>query len=220
MTTTTRANIGETFRRSLKNARVETHPYRHWFLTDALPADASRAIAALPIAPPPVSDTYGKRESYNDVRVFMSAKDRARFPVCGEVAEAFQDPATTRAVEAVCGVDLKGSLLRIEYCQDVDGFWLEPHVDISAKLFSMLISLCDQPKDENWGTDIYDSSHTLVANADCRFNRGFIFIPAKDTWHGFRKRTITGIRKSIIVNYVTQDWRARHELAFPDRPVS
>jgi hypothetical protein len=219
MTIAARIDVGETFRRSLAGARVEQYPYRHWFLKDALPAESSRAIAALPIDPPPVADTYGKRETHNDVRVFMSAKDRARYPVCGEAAEAFQEPATARAIEETCGVDLKGSLLRIEYCQDVDGFWLEPHVDISVKLFSMLVFLCDQPKGENWGTDIYDSDHKLVANADCRFNRGFIFIPGKNTWHGFRKRTITGIRKSIIVNYVTQDWRARHELAFPDRPV-
>ena len=219
MAVVTRANAGETFRRALANARVETRPYRHWFLEDALPADTSRAIAALPIAPPPVSDTYGKRETHNDVRVFMSARDRARFPVCAEVAEAFQDSATARAVEKACGVDLKDSLLRIEYCQDVDGFWLEPHVDISAKRVSLLIFLCDQPEGENWGTDIYDAGHKLVANADCRFNRGFIFVPAKDTWHGFHKRKITGIRKSIIVNYVTGDWRARHELAYPDRPV-
>lgn len=220
MNVVVRANIGETFRRALKEARVESRPYRHWFLNDTLPAVSGRAIAALPIAPPPVSDTYGKRESYNDVRVFMSAKDRARYPICAEVAEAFQGPATARAVEEACGVKLEGSLLRIEYCQDVDGFWLEPHVDIPVKLVSMLIFLCDQPAGENWGTDIYDSGHKLVANADCRFNNGFIFVPAQDTWHGFHRRTITGIRKSIIVNYVTQDWRARHELAFPDRPIA
>jgi hypothetical protein len=220
VSTASRATVGETFRRSLQSARVGNQPYRHWFLTDALPSESSRAVADLPIAPPPVADTYGKRETHNDVRVFMSAKDRIRFPVCEDVAEAFQDSATARAIEKTCGVDLKGSLLRIEYCQDVDGFWLEPHVDISVKLFSMLIYLCDQPTGENWGTDIYDSDLKLVANADCLFNCGFIFIPAKDTWHGFHKRKITGIRKSIIVNYVTQDWRARHELAFPDRPIA
>ncbi|MSO84773.1 MAG: 2OG-Fe(II) oxygenase [Rhodospirillales bacterium] len=219
MSVDVRADTGETFRRALKNARVESRPYRHWFLSDSLPAASARAIAALPIAPPPVSDTYGKRESYNDIRVFMSARDRARYPVCGEVAEAFQAPETARAVEKTFGVKLRGSLLRIEYCQDVDGFWLEPHVDISAKLVSMLIFLCDQPAGENWGTDIYDADRKLVANAECRFNHGYVFVPAKDTWHGFHRRTITGIRKSIIVNYVTEDWRARHELAFPDRPI-
>ena len=220
MSVDVRADTGETFRRALKDARVESRPYRHWFLTDALPVDTGRAIAGLPIAPPPITDTYGKRETHNDIRVFMSARDRARFPVCGEVAEAFQAAATARAFEAACGVSLAGSLLRIEYCQDVDGFWLEPHVDISVKLISMLIYLCDEPPGEDWGTDIYDSEKKLVRTSACRFNRGYIFVPGKNTWHGFRRRPITGIRKSIIVNYVTGDWRARHELAFPDRPIA
>lgn len=41
-----------------------------------------------------------------------------------------------------------------------------------------------------------------------------------DTWHGFGKRPIGGIRRSIIVNYVKDEWRSRHELAYPDRPVA
>jgi hypothetical protein len=28
------------------------------------------------------------------------------------------------------------------------------------------------------------------------------------------------VRKSLIVNYVTEEWRAREQLAYPDRPVS
>ena len=33
---------------------------------------------------------------------------------------------------------------------------------------------------------------------------------------GFEPRKITGIRKSMIVNYVTADWRATEQRAFPD----
>jgi hypothetical protein len=47
-----------------------------------------------------------------------------------------------------------------------------------------------------------------------------IFIPANNTWQGFHKRPIQGIRRSLIVNYVGAEWRARHELAFPDQPVA
>jgi hypothetical protein len=39
-----------------------------------------------------------------------------------------------------------------------------------------------------------------------------------DTWHGFRPRDIRGVRRSLIVNYVVPEWRARHELAFPSVP--
>ena len=40
-----------------------------------------------------------------------------------------------------------------------------------------------------------------------------IFIPGDDTWHGFIKRPIKGVRRSLIVNYVTGAWRDRYELA-------
>ena len=31
---------------------------------------------------------------------------------------------------------------------------------------------------------------------------------------------LSGIRRSLIVNYVGPEWRARHELAYPDVPVT
>ena len=46
-----------------------------------------------------------------------------------------------------------------------------------------------------------------------------VFVPAGNTFHGFEGRTIEGVRKSVIINYVTEDWRAREQLAFPDRPL-
>jgi hypothetical protein len=46
-----------------------------------------------------------------------------------------------------------------------------------------------------------------------------IFVPSNITYHGFEPRQINGVRKSIIVNYVTNDWRAREQLAYPNTPV-
>ncbi len=34
------------------------------------------------------------------------------------------------------------------------------------------------------------------------------------------RRYQDGVRKSLIINYVTNEWRAREQLAFPDRPVA
>jgi hypothetical protein len=44
-------------------------------------------------------------------------------------------------------------------------------------------------------------------------------VPANNTYHGFEKRTINGVRKSIIINYVTDEWRAREQLSFPEAPI-
>jgi hypothetical protein len=51
------------------------------------------------------------------------------------------------------------------------------------------------------------------------FNCGLIFIPGTKSYHGFEKRPIKGIRRSLMLNYVGPEWRARHELCFPNHPV-
>ena len=213
------AAIRETFIRCLDNSRAASEPYRHWLLDNVFPEDVCQAIRSLPLDPPPVGDTEGKRETHNSTRTFFTAERRRRFDVCRDVAEALQATETVRTLERVCGTALGGAFLRIEYCQDTDGFWLEPHTDISAKLFTMLVYLSSEPGSEEWGTDIYDGDMTLVATTPFGFDRGLIFLPGADTWHGFRKRPIDGVRRLAIVNYVKDEWRSRHELAFPDRAV-
>ena len=102
----------------------------------------------------------------------------------------------------------------------MDGFWLEPHTDIGAKFFTMLIYLNDPPAGEDWGTDVYESADKHLGSAPSGRNQGLVFVPGQTSWHGFEKRPITGIRRSLIVNYVTPEWRARHELAFSDKPIA
>jgi len=205
--------------RALERAARGEIPYRHWLLDDVLPSAVSTALAALPLQPPPLGDTLGRRETHNAARIFVTPESRTRFAVCAELAAALQAPDTIARFERCCGVSLAGSYLRVEYCLDTGGFWLEPHTDIGAKLFTFLIYLSDHPDAANWGTDILDADHHLVMRAPASFNRGLIFVPANNTWHGFAPRPINGVRRSLIVNYVVPDWRSRHELAFPDVPI-
>ena len=46
-----------------------------------------------------------------------------------------------------------------------------------------------------------------------------VFVPSNTTYHGFEPRKIEGVRKSVIINYVTNEWHAREQLAFPDHPI-
>lgn len=208
------------FLASVDASRRAEAPYRHWLLEEVLPGDMCAAVAALPLAPPQIADTLGRRETHNSTRLFFGVEEQARHPVCAVLARALQSPEVTGRLEQVCGVALGGSSLRIEYCLDTDGFWLEPHTDIGAKFFTMLIYLNASPADEEWGTDVYAAPDEYAGTAPFHPNAGLIFVPGKNTWHGFRKRKITGVRRSLIVNYVTPDWRARHELAFPQTPVA
>jgi hypothetical protein len=213
-------DVSRQFRRALDASRRGTQPYRHWLLDQALPDAVCDDIVGLPLTPPVVLETYGKRETNNASRSYFAPTLFPRHPVTELVAKAFQAPETTGRIEAVCGIRLAGSLLRIEYCQDQDGFWLEPHTDIGVKRFTMLIYLSQGPESETWGTDILDGPDRLVATVPSRFNSALTFLPANDTWHSFHRRAIAGIRRTIIVNYVEPEWRSRHELAFPNAPIA
>lgn len=214
-----RGGIAESLVRAIEGAERRDTPFRHWLLADILPPGVGEAVCALPIAAPAIAETRGKRDTNNATRSYADAANRARFPVCDDLARALQEGPAVAAIQRTCGIDLAGTNLRIEYCQDTDGFWLEPHTDIGVKKFTFLIYLSGGPNGAGLGTDLMDEKGAVLGSAPFAPNRGLIFIPGGDTWHGFKRRPILGVRRSLIVNYVGPEWRARHELAFPDRPI-
>ena len=199
----------------LKSARHENWPFDYWLLENPLPEGYCDAIADLPFAPPTDAVFDGKREANNTQRIYFTPENQAKFAICRDVAAGFQDPSVRKNIEDVTGADLSDSHLRIEYCQDNEGFWLEPHTDISVKKFTMLVYLSDDPSLAEAGTSILEGppDFKYVGSAPYGKNKGVIFIPADNTWHGVRRQAIKGIRKSIIINYVTSDWRDTWELS-------
>ena len=210
-----RAHMLEALRRGERHER----PFRHWLISDLLPAATAEAAAGLPFAPPPDAVFSGRRETNNATRRYFAGATLAEHPVAAAVARAFQAPETVQAIGAISGADLAGSCLRIEYCVDTDGFWLEPHTDIGAKRLTLLIYLSRGKGASDWGTDVYSDPDTLFGTVEGRFDAALLFVPGADTYHGFRRRPIAGVRRTLIVNYVGPEWRARHELAFPETPV-
>jgi hypothetical protein len=65
------------------------------------------------------------------------------------------------------------------------------------------------------GTDIHEGppDFNYVTTAPYSKNLGVIFIPSKNSWHGVGHHQIQGLRKSIIINYVSSEWRDMFELA-------
>jgi len=190
-------------------------PCDYWLLADVLPERLIEAMDRLPFPPPRTPLFDGYRDSNNATRVYFTAENQARYPVCREVVEIFSDPAVIAALGERSRTDLSAGRLRIEHCQDVDGFWLKPHIDIPVKLFTLLIYLSDDPRLADAGTDIYEAGpeHRRVATAPFAKNLGLMFVPGGGLWHGFTQRPIAGLRKSIIVNYVSSEWRSVDELA-------
>ena len=199
----------------LDRAAHHTHPYDHWLLDSVLPESLIDGVIDLPFNAPIDAHYEGTRECLNATRVHFSPKEQAEFAVCRDLVDVFSDSSVISAIEDETHAKLSKSLLRIEYCQDTDGYWLAPHPDLSVKLFTMLIYLSDDPNVSDAGTDLYDMTpeHNRVGTAPYGRNKGLIFIPAANTMHGFTKRPIKGVRSSLIINYVTSEWRSVHELA-------
>jgi hypothetical protein len=211
--------IARHVRRAVRDSRCDDQPYRHWLLDEVLPETVAVGLIALPIAPLIIDDCGGVRDLDNHKRCFFTPWLQSRFPICAGLAEALQQPQIAKLMGETCGFQVEGSFLRMEYIQDTDGAWLEPHHDVPEKLCSMVIYLCTGPDAADWGTDIYDNDVKWVGRSSATFNSASIFIPGAHTWHGFEKRKITGIRRLMEVNYVHPSWRDRDQLCFPDRPV-
>lgn len=204
---------------AIHRAALFDAPFPHWLVDEPFPEPVLRRLRELPFAAPDLAGVSGTREVHNATRVYFDAANRAAHPVCAEVAAAFQSGAATAAIATVFGADLDGTYLRIEYGQDTDGFWLAPHTDIGVKRFTMLAYLSDGPGHDRLGTDIYADARNRVKRTPFRPNLALVFVPSERSWHGFDKRRIDGVRTSLIVNFVTDDWRARDQLAFKDTPV-
>ena len=210
----------DSIRKALVDSEAKPTPYPYWQLRGMFPNKILKSLQSLSLPHFSYDKGYGQRNLYNKYRHYFDQENNQKYPACAAVAQAFQSPACVGVIEAFFQIDLSGSSLRIEFTQDTNGFWLEPHTDIGAKLFTMLVYLSDGPGHDRLGTDIYASPDEHICASIACPNDAMAFVPSHNTWHGFEQRPIEGVRKTAIINYVTPDWQARSELAFPSHPVS
>lgn len=212
--------IKTTIKQSVQSADRREAPYEHWIVRGVFPKRVYDELKDMPFPAADLAGVSGTREAHNADRVYFAADNLNTFANARATVEAFQDPDIVAYFADTFGAPLEGTYVRVEYAQDIDGFWLKPHTDIGVKMFTMLIYMSDDPRHADLGTDIYADENTHVGRSPFEPNAAMIFVPSKNTWHGFEKRSIRGVRRSIIVNYVTNDWRAREQLAFPQAPVT
>jgi hypothetical protein len=216
------AAVSRAFAESLAAAAPFEAPYRHWTPQDIFGPAVVEALSQLPFPAPDLGGVSGARELHNDTRCYFDPDNIARHRVCAAIAEAFQSPQTADLIRRLTGASIDGCYLRIEFAQDTDGFWLQPHTDLGVKKLTMLYYLADETGQDALGTDIYAAgpegpSWTKRTAFDT--DSALVFVPSDRTWHGFEPRRIEGVRRSVIINYVTDEWRAREQLAYPDAPV-
>ena len=211
------AEIARVFCSSIARRRSFAEPYPWHLVDEVFPAGVTKELASLPFAAPGLEGVSGRRELHNDTRSYFDAGQMAKYPVMRAVAEALQSRDVARCIADSFDAPIDDTFLRLEYAQDVDGFWLEPHTDLGVKKFTCLIYISEGH--DELGTDIYRSKEEHFGRSPFTVNTAMIFVPSDKTWHGFEPRPIKGVRKSVILNYVTHDWRAREQLSYPETPV-
>jgi hypothetical protein len=212
------AEIKTAIVKSMRAMQAHDAPYRHWTLSHMLPAAVIDGLMALPFEAQETLGLSGKRELHNDTRTYFDPVNIKRFAVCEGVARAFQDDAVVAAIAEATGADLDGSLLRIEYALDTTGYWNAPHTDLGVKRLTLLYYLAEDGQDD-LGSDIYASEDRWAKRVAFRRNEALMFVPSDHSWHAFDQRPINGVRRSLILNYVTDAWRDRWQLAYADSPV-
>ncbi len=211
--------IEQSVEQALQNAERFEEPYQHWTLNNLFPIDIANTLPSIEFPVADLGGISGKRELHNDTRHYVDLENRNRFTSFALIADAFQSSSMARVIEKFTGASLDGTYLRIEYAQDVEGFWLEPHTDLGVKRLTVLIYLSSDTDNKDLGTDIFDGDKKHFKRAPFDHNAAMMFVPSDNTYHGFKERKFNGIRKSLILNYVTEDWRDREQLAFPDQTV-
>ncbi len=188
-------------------------PFRHWVYHRVFSEEIAHELSDLPLHPPTIQQHKGKRDTYNSSRIFLNPENCHKYPVLRSVVDVFNDSRIISQLGDSCGRDLTQGKLRIEYTLDSGDFWLEPHLDIKEKLLTFLVYLSKGGDSNQWGTALYNPDLSLYAKVPYKMNLGFMFMAGKDTWHGVPKQQIIGVRKSLIINYVSNEWQSLHELA-------
>ena len=198
---------------NLKILESKYEPFKHWLFDDVLPKETINELLKLPLPAQVIENHTGKRESQNKTRIFFNEQCCNKYPVAKNIVHVFNHPSIIAQLSNICGRDLAKGKLRIEYTLDTGDFWLEPHRDIKEKLLTFLVYLSKDSSSSEWGTTIYNRDLSFHSKAPYKSNMGLMFMSGEDTWHGVPKLNIQGIRKNLIINYVTKDWKSNHELA-------
>ena len=147
----------------------------------------------------------GKRDAANKFRMF--AKKGTEL---GNIFADFDKLDFRLHMTDITGVDCSKGRLRVELCQDGPGFYLEPHIDIPEKIITLQVYLGEGNQD--WGTKLYNSEKVIYSSVPFEHNTGWCMSCDSPLIHGVEKNKVDGVRKSVIINYVTDNWRDKEQL--------
>lgn len=139
----------------------------------------------------------------NNNRFFVNKDNINDNYTLSRIVDFFLRDETIEMFEKESGKKIKGNYLRVEFIEDREKSWLEPHVDINEKLMSFLVYLNTTNECMSIGTALYNSKKQYVKTVPYINNAGFYFFPSDDTWHGLESVKIKERRRAVMVNYCT-----------------
>ncbi|MGE5318992.1 MAG: hypothetical protein ACM3KD_02310, partial [Hyphomicrobiaceae bacterium] len=108
MTKLAETAISDHFLSCLHHAGRQNDPYPHWLLRHCLPEEVVDELLALPITPPHIEDTKGRRETHNDSRVHFGARYQREYQVIESLAKVFQSQRIVEGLRALTEAPLTG----------------------------------------------------------------------------------------------------------------
>jgi len=130
-------------------------------------------------------------------RIYMNDYE---YPSFKEACLLFDSKVIKLMFSEITGTDFTQLATRVELCKDSAGSHLVPHYDDKAKMSTMQIYLSDS------------KSSTILGkvNTKAKINSGWFFVNTGKELHSLP--SLVQDRTSIIVNWVSEDWRDRSVL--------
>ena len=179
------------------NIKNFNEPWEHWIIDNVFPDNLFTALKEHKINDADYSNANGFRDIIEG-RTFLGNAYCEQFPNLKPVAEFLNDH---KMFEEKFNCDLSNTWCRPEMIHDRHPFFHAIHTDTPEKKLSLIINI-DKEDDKNLATDIYVDKETHYAKTEWQDNRGLLFIPSDEKWHGFAPIEYTGIRTIMIVNFV------------------
>lgn len=184
-----------------RNKQCNDKPFKHYTFTDFFCDKELSNIDNIKLKNHSAS-LRGARTSNNN-RFFVDNENMHNNFTLERIVEFFLKKDIIDMFEEESGKKIRGNYLRVEFIEDKEKSWLEPHVDISEKLMSFLVYLNNTNEDESIGTALYNEDKEFIKTVPYIDNTGFYFYPGNNTWHGLESVDIKERRRAVMVNYCT-----------------
>ena len=143
-----------------KNKRYSNNPFTHYTFTDFFCNNELADIDSIKLHNHSAS-LDGARTT-NSNRFFVDKENMWSNSTLNKIVDFFLRDDIILMFEQESGKTIRGNYLRVEFIEDREKSWLEPHVDIDEKIMSFLLYLNNTNESLNIGTSLYNNKKELV----------------------------------------------------------